>query len=211
MPEFVCEKCSKSFKTEEALNQHNNAKHSSLKEDKIFSSYKKQKRNSKILVYGVIAVAVVAVIAIAFFFMQNLPSASIGVPGSAHYHADIKVYIEGTPINFAQSRFQLQSQYIHFESGDGDIVHYHATGIPFSFFFETLGINLSDSCIEYNNANYCTNAEKSLKLYVNGEKVEDIENYIAQDLDKILLSYGSEDETAIQAQLSSITDKARFQ
>ena len=53
---------------------------------------------------------------------------------------------------------------------------------------------------------YCNDGDKTLKVYVNGEPNEEYDTYLMGDLDKILISYGSETEEEIQEQLDSITD-----
>ena len=44
----------------------------------------------------------------------------------------------------------------------------------------------------------------TLKFYVNQQKVEDIRNYVVQEDDRILISYGDEDQEAIDKQLAEL-------
>jgi len=52
-----------------------------------------------------------------------------------------------------------------------------------------------------------------LKVYVKNqadwEQIYDPADYIIQDLDKILVTYGSEDEEEIKQQQESVSDKAK--
>ncbi len=128
---------------------------------------------------------------------------TIGVLGSQHIHADWKVYVNGAAIDFLEyshmERMQQGlpvSSFIHVDSGapvpekTGDVLHMHATGVPLWIFFESIELELSES----------------IKVYVNGELNSDGLNYIFNGLDKILISYGSEDQ--IQQQLNTITNFA---
>ena len=55
------------------------------------------------------------------------------------------------------------------------------------------------------------NDKKTLKMYINGELNKEFSNYEFKDLDKILISYGNEDEKQIKKQIDSVTDKACIQ
>ena len=46
----------------------------------------------------------------------------------------------------------------------------------------------------------------TLKFYLNGKKVDELANYIPQDLDKLLISYGPENDPNIDRQINSVTD-----
>ena len=133
----------------------------------------------------------------------NMDSKStIGILGSAHIHADWKIYIDGKALDFSgkdhMARMQQGlpvSSFIHVDSGapqpekTGDILHMHATGVPLWIFFESLGIKLPEN----------------VKMYVNGKEMDDWKNYVFSDLDKILITDVGGD---LQKQLNSITDFA---
>jgi hypothetical protein len=91
----------------------------------------------------------------------------------------------------------------------GDIIHMHATRIPLWVFFNSLGMELTKDCLTLSaNEQYCTDAGKTLKFYVNGMPHEGFDDYVFEDLDKILISYGDEGDEEILGQLQSITDFA---
>ena len=132
----------------------------------------------------------------------------IGPLGSTHIHSDAKVYINGQSIDFSQRKYQLASSYIHFEDGLGDVVHVHATGLALGHLFKSLGMDFNNNCIMFEEKDYCSNNEKKLKFYVNGKLNNQFDNYVIKDLDKYLISYGDENESEIQKQLSTITNLA---
>ena len=130
-----------------------------------------------------------------------------------HIHADFKVYVNGEFINFSLNKYQSDEynkkhEYVHLHSGNGDVIHYHKDGITLGEFFKTLGMVLSDNCFtdDLNNS-YCSSDEYELKTFVNGEEIEDSYNYIAKDLDRILIAHIKYDEDVSKI-LSNVTDKA---
>ena len=62
----------------------------------------------------------------------------IGPLRSVHLHADVKVYINGKPIDFSQRKYQLAARFTHFEDGIGDVIHTHATGLTLGHLFKSL-------------------------------------------------------------------------
>lgn len=135
------------------------------------------------------------------------PQSTIGPLGGIHTHADFKVYIDGTAVDFAKMEYMVREKYVHIEDMDGDVIHVHATGVTIGEFFRTLGMKLSHSCFVINKQSYCTNEEKTLKFYVNGEPNAMFGDYLTGDGDKVLISYGPAQED-VAAQLASVTDKA---
>ncbi|MBI4452394.1 hypothetical protein HY637_03120 [Candidatus Woesearchaeota archaeon] len=132
----------------------------------------------------------------------------VGQLRSAHNHADVKVYVNGKAIDFSQSRYQLAARFIHFEEGIGDLIHIHAIGLTIGHLFKSLGMDFDNDCIFFEKAGYCGDGNKKLRFYVNGKESNEFDNYVIKDLDKILVSYGTESEAEIQKQLNSITNLA---
>ncbi|MBI2654069.1 hypothetical protein HYX02_04625 [Candidatus Woesearchaeota archaeon] len=132
----------------------------------------------------------------------------LGQLGSAHLHADAKVYINGNAIDFSQQKYQLRNSFIHFEEGIGDVIHTHAAGLTVGHMLKSLAIDFNNDCILIEGNNYCNEDNKKLKFYVNGQLNNEFDNYVIKNLDKILISYGDEDEAGIQKQLDSITNLA---
>ncbi|MBI2658637.1 hypothetical protein HYX05_00860 [Candidatus Woesearchaeota archaeon] len=132
----------------------------------------------------------------------------IGPLASTHIHADVKVYINSQSIDFSQRKYQLATSFIHFEEGIGDVVHVHATGMTMGHLFKSLKGDISNNCVALEKQNYCNENENKLKFYVNGKLNNEFSTYVIHDLDRILVSYGSENEAEIQNQLGSITNLA---
>ena len=151
-------------------------------------------------------------------------NSKIGILGSQHIHADWKIYINGKPLDFSDKSHmermrsnQPVSSFIHVDSGapapekTGDVIHMHATGIPLWVFFKSIGMDFDKDCITLENKEkFCNEGNKKLKFLVNGKESNEFENYVFNDLDKILISYGYESEEEIKNQLTSITDFSKL-
>ncbi len=132
----------------------------------------------------------------------------IGPLGSVHNHADVKVYINGNAVDFSQHKYQITTSFIHFEDGIGNVIHIHATGMTIGQLFKSLKGEITNDCVALESQNYCNENKKKLKFYVNGKPSNEFGNYAVHDLDKILISYGSEDSAEIQKQMDSVTNLA---
>ena len=72
-----------------------------------------------------------------------------------------------------------------------------------------MSIAVDDKCFGFpDGRQFCNNDDYSLKFYINQQKVEDIRKYIVQDDDRILITYGNEDQLAIDKQLSELNAQA---
>ena len=125
------------------------------------------------------------------------PKSTMGVLGSVHLHADFKVFVDGKPVNFADSKHYMKSSFLHVDDSQkkddaSGVLHMHATGVPLWVFFKSIGMELPDS----------------MKLYVNGEVNEKGLEYVFKEGDKLLLTTAM-DAGTIQQQLSAITDFAK--
>jgi len=134
--------------------------------------------------------------------------ADVGPYKSAHLHADVKVYVNGQPIDFSQHKYQLTTSFIHFEEGIGDVIHTHAAGLTVGHMVKSVGMNVNNNCLVIDGNDYCNDGNKRLKFYVNGKQNEEFDNYVIKDLDKMLISFGAETEEEIQKQMSSVTNLA---
>lgn len=181
------------------------------------------KRSTIRLMYGLYVVLGLVIIALALFaFHQNNTITSfntayraqqslsgIGDYDSTHEHADMAMYINGVKIDFTKEEYQEKHPLVHLEAperGPG-VIHKHATGITYGMFFETIGIDLGD-CLVINEKEFCDGNGRSLKYYVNGRIVPNLASLDIHDLDKVLISYGSESTSEIQTQLTSIGNHA---
>ena len=119
----------------------------------------------------------------------------VGKFGSDHAHAAIAVFIGDEKINFARPQYQLTSQYIHFENHNPYLIHRHATNVPLDLLFASFGMWVSTDCMILNgnsatSVELCSDQQNSLEFYINGQKVSEVSQYVVQQNDRIVISYG---------------------
>jgi hypothetical protein len=167
----------------------------------------REKRKTNLIAIGVFAIIAVIVGYSVYVFANMDQSAVPGGPenagafGSAHDHAGILVKIFGDTFDFDGVAYQIKSQWIHFEGNDGTTIHKHATGVTLGFLFDTLGLGLDDQCFVFKDGkSFCATEDYSMKFFINGEPVDDIRDHVITEDDKILISYGA-DEEELESQL----------
>lgn len=177
----------------------------------------REKRRNMMIGLGVLAVVVVIVGFASWTFIERSAYDPLGGPpgagalGDEHEHASMLVRIHGDKFDFALPAYQVKSPYIHFEGGDGNTIHRHASGVPLGFLFNSLKVGLNDECFIFPDKTpehtFCTNENYSLKFYVNHEKVDGILDYVLDEDDKILISYGNQNQTQIDTQLRELDNQ----
>ena len=168
---------------------------------------KKIKRKNSLMAIGILG-AVFAVVGYSvFIFMTmgvNAPGApaGAGLLGDEHVHASLLVKIFGDTFDFSVPSYQIKSSWIHFEESDGTTIHRHASGIKLGYLFDGLKIGVDSECYVFpDGRQFCTNEDYSLKYFINHQKVSDIQNYVLEDGDRILITYGSETPEKIEEYL----------
>lgn len=107
--------------------------------------------------------------------------------------------------NFSNSMYHNLSADAYIESSNPNIIHVKKMGITYDDFFKTLPMSLTSIClITGTGQSFCNSDKDSLKFYLNGEEVDDLLQRIIMDNDKVLISFGPIDDSAIEAQLSQI-------
>ena len=128
-----------------------------------------------------------------------------GKLGDEHIHASMLVKIFGDKFDFSSPNYQVKTSWIHFENSDGDTIHRHSTGVELEYLFNSMNIGVDDKCFIFpDGRQFCTNEDYSLKFYINEKRVDDISEYIVQEDDRILITYGNEDQEAIEKQLAEL-------
>ena len=158
----------------------------------------------------------IALLALAAGCAQQM---QLGKFGSAHQHADFKVYINNVPFNFSQEKYMVPlgpngsddtdclngTRLAHLHDMDGNVVHVHATGVTWGYFFSTLNMTWAGSCFTLDNGNsYCDNAASKWRFFINGTEVQNLMGAEIQDQSRVLFTYGAT-EAQISAQMASVT------
>ena len=167
----------------------------------------KSKRKNSLMATAILVLIALIVGYAGFVFVTsdtNAPGAPPGAGklGDEHIHASILVRIFGDKFDFSVPTYQIKSSWIHFEESDGTTIHRHASGVALGYLFDTLNIGINNECYMFpDGRNFCTNEDYSLKYYINHQIVKDINDYVFEDGDRILITYGSETPEQIEEQL----------
>ncbi len=190
------------------------------KRDSFATKRTKEKRKNSLIAIAVLS-GIGVIVGISVYNFINLDESAVlggppnaGTLGSEHVHSSMLVKLHGDTFDFSGPAYQIKSSHIHFEAQDGSTIHRHATGVTLGFLFETIGIGLDDQCYSFQGTGgqrvFCTNDDYSLKFFINHQTfvpTEDIPtftDYVFEDGDKILISYGGETQEQIDSQLAQL-------
>jgi len=179
------------------------------REDKV-AEQTKVKRKNNLKAAGILALIAV-IVGYAGYEFINLDSSAPGAPpnagklGDEHEHASVLVKIFGDKFDFTSPAYQIKSSWIHFEDSDGTTIHRHSSGVTLGYLFANLGIGIDSECYKFpDGRQFCTNEDYSLKYYINHRIVKDINDYVLDDTDRILITYGNQTPEEIEEQLMEL-------
>ena len=169
-----------------------------------------QKRKNTLLAVGILGL-IGLIVGYASYEFVTMGTDTPGAPpgagklGDEHVHASLLVRIFGDKFDFSATTYQIKSSWIHFEESDGNTIHRHSSGVTLGYLFDSLGIGIDENCYVFSDGRqFCTNEDYSLKYFINGASVNSINDYVVQDDDRILISYGGETEAQITDQLNEV-------
>jgi hypothetical protein len=171
---------------------------------------KKRSKNLKTVILPIIVVLVIIAGISIYLFSQNTQSvAGFGPLGSAHEHAAFLVKVKGQNIDFSQPKYQVQSDYIHVENGDGTTLHRHSTNVTFADFLKSIKMDIDkkNNCLVFTNGTkYCDNDDDNnkLRIFINGNSTNSISDYILKNNDRLLVIYGNETNEQIAKALDEV-------
>jgi len=169
---------------------------------------KKRSKNIKTVILPIIAAVVIIAGISIYIFSQNTQSvAGFGPLGSAHEHAAFLVKVNGQNIDFSQSKYQVQSDYIHVENGDGTTLHRHATNVTFADFLKSIKMDIDEknNCLVFTNGTeYCSDNNNKLRTFINGNSTKSISDYVLNNNDRLLVMYGNETDEDIAKALEEL-------
>ena len=170
----------------------------------------KNKRKSNLMAAGILTLVALIVGYSGYVFVTmdaDVPGAPPGAGrlGGEHEHASLLVRIFNDKFDFAVPSYQIKSSWIHFEESDGTTIHRHASEVTLGYLFDSLNIGIDSECYSFpDGRQFCTNEDYSLKYYLNHQLVDDINDYVIQDDDRILITFGNETPEQIEEQLAEL-------
>lgn len=140
--------------------------------------------------------------------------------GSEHVHAKIKIFLENRDVLFSPQsnpEFFNANENIFIDKGDGTIIHRFSPNATLGMLFESMGMQFDKNCFILDNLNgdnerlgkksFCIDESdewNEYKFYVHKELNEEWNNYIPQDSDKILISFGHYDDQDFRIMFGTI-------
>ena len=179
------------------------------REDKVIKQTKIKRKNS-LMAAGILALIVVIAGYSVYVFINldsNVPGAPAGAGklGDEHEHASLLVRIFGDKFDFTSPAYQIKNSWIHFEESDGSTIHRHSSGVTLGFLFDTLNIGIDSECYKFpDGRHFCSNEDYSLKYYINHRIVNDMYDYVLEEGDRVLITYGNETPEEIEEQLMEL-------
>ena len=179
------------------------------REDKV-AKQTKVKRKNNLKAVGILTLIAIIVGYAGYEFMNmdsNIPGAppNAGKLGYEHEHASLLVRIFGDKFDFTSPTYQIKSSWIHFEDSDGTTIHRHSSGVTLGYLFANLGIDIDSECYKFpDGRQFCSNEDYRLKYYINHQIVKDVNDYVLEEDDRILITYGSETPEQIEEQLKEL-------
>lgn len=131
-----------------------------------------------------------------------------GKYNSEHVHAAFMMMVDGRQIDFSDSKYQLKSRFIHVENNDGTTLHRHATGVPFGDFLKSVRMDIVDRCLVLDDGSkHCDPDGSRLRFFLNRNEVSSIVEYVTQDRDRLLVTYGNETDGQIESYLAELQQR----
>lgn len=142
---------------------------------------------------------------------------------NVHYHANFGLYINGKRDEFNNFGYyeevtscggnDLQNPKIrvHMHDNINYVVHVHDSAVTWGHFFANLGYTLGDNLISTKDGSLYVDGQdgKKLTFLLNGDPITSVANRTIGDDDVLLVSYGTENDQAIQKQYESIIQDAK--
>jgi len=135
-----------------------------------------------------------------------------------HYHANFAVYINGAEQTFKGPQYYQEVTACdahdspltrtHMHDENPHLVHVHADLVTWASFFDNLGWSLGNSMLYDGKTAYVDGQGGELSFILNGKPVRSLAGEVIGSEDRLLISYGSEDEAARQKQYASVPSDA---
>jgi len=145
-------------------------------------------------------------------------------PEAVHYHANFAAYIDGQREEFKGLQYYEEftsascntaehqkspNERAHMHSNINDVVHVHDNLVTWGNFFQYLGWNVGDTFLATPNKIYQNTDKAELSFILNGKHTDSIVNRVIQDRDRLLISYGINNETSLNEQFNSVSSSAK--
>jgi hypothetical protein len=167
------------------------------------------------LVYGFL-LAILLILGIRFLTYK---------PSATHYHANFAVFIDGQQVSFKDAKYYQEVKLctlngstpqarVHMHDETPGVIHVHDAAVTWGAFFQNLGWNIGPDFLYDGASLHVANETDKLNIVLDGENLtglSDISNQTINDKDRLLVSFGSADQTALDGEYKVVpNDAAKF-
>lgn len=127
--------------------------------------------------------------------------------GVVNRKASFLVFTNGTKRLFTDMKYHDRSESVFIQADNPSIVHVKKPNVTWNDFFATMPapMKITNDCLMTGTGqSFCTNADMKLKFYINGAEVRNGLTKEIHENDRLLVTYGAENEKEIEQQLSQI-------
>lgn len=150
---------------------------------------------------------------------------TFSLPEPVHYHANFSLYINGDRETFDDPKYyeevaicsadesgNLPQQRGHLHEDINDAIHVHDGAFTWGQFFNNLGWAVGKDYIQTDaNTIYREDAANKFSIYINEEDytgLTSLTNTVIQDTDRLLISFGNDDQAALLTQAKAVSKSA---
>lgn len=142
---------------------------------------------------------------------KNLPIVQSPSPSpqdqNVNWQAGFAIFTNGTFRVFSASMYHNLASDVYIESSNPNIVHVKKSGLTWGDFFNTLPMELNNSCLTTGTKErFCNGPGDKLRFYLNSQTTNDLLSRQIQNGDRALISFGSEKDEEIKIQYKSVLD-----
>ena len=118
------------------------------------------------------------------------------------YTAGFAIFTNGTFRIFTSPMYHNQSEEVFIEANNPNIVRVKKAEITWEDFFKTLPFKLTKDCLTTGTGQtFCSDDNGKLRFYLNGKEDPNALDRPISNGDRLLVTYGNENEQQIQEQL----------
>lgn len=166
----------------------------------------------------VVVVSVLAGVAVGFLLIGFIRLVALD-DHETHYHANFAVFIHGERVTFDGPQYYQEVSACdahssplgrtHMHDKNDHLVHVHADTVTWSDFFTNLGWSLNNDMLYDGKTAHVDGQDGQLNFILNGKPTRSIANEVIGDQDRLLISFGAEDDVALQRQFSQVQSDAK--
>lgn len=140
--------------------------------------------------------------------------------GHVHYHANLQLFVNGKQETFQDPLYYQEVvscnadadadplHRAHLHDQVYDIVHVHAPGVTWGQFFENINVGAEPTSLRIGNTVYANTGTDTVTYILDGKKLTSLVGQPIDSEDTLLVNYGDEDATILNARYQAIANKA---